>query len=84
MFNDGQFWERVQAGELKAVLMEEGSARPEAQQPPGTRSQMISYRDSTDKEIARVHPDAYALFQLAAYSPYFTRVRNPTVSNSPL
>jgi hypothetical protein len=35
--------------------MEERLAPPAANQPPGTRSQMISYRDSNDKEIARVH-----------------------------
>jgi len=55
MFNDGRYWEQVQAGELTAVLMEERMAPSSAGQPPGTRSQMISYRDVSDKEIARVH-----------------------------
>lgn len=35
--------------------MEERQASSSANQLPGTRSQMISYRDSQDKEIARVH-----------------------------
>ena len=55
LFNDGRYFERVQTGELKAVLMEDRPAPPAADQPPGTRSQMISYRDASDKEIARVH-----------------------------
>lgn len=35
--------------------MEDRAAPSAANQPPGTRSQMISYRDASDKEIARVH-----------------------------
>lgn len=55
LFNDGRYFERLKAGELRAVVMEERPAPSAANQPPGTRSQMISYRDATDKEIARVH-----------------------------
>ncbi len=55
MFNDGRYWEQMQAGVLKAVVLEERPAPKGANQPPGTRSQMISYHDSEDNEIARVH-----------------------------
>ena len=55
LFNDGRYFERLQAGELRAVITEDRPAPSGANQPPGTRSQMISYRDVSDKEIARVH-----------------------------
>lgn len=47
----------MRRGELRAVVLEEG--RPEielaAKEPLGTVSQMVSYRDSNDDEVARVH-----------------------------
>jgi len=56
IFNREQYWERVQSGEFKAVLLEDRiPAHIEADVPRGTRSQMISYRDVNGDEVARVH-----------------------------
>jgi hypothetical protein len=50
------YFSRLQAGELKAVLLEEGHPAPEKSgQPFCTRSQQLSYRDSNNSEVARVH-----------------------------
>ena len=55
-FNDGGYWERVQSGELSAVLLEDRHpALTAAKEPTCTHSQMISYRDQNGNEIARVH-----------------------------
>ena len=56
IFNNGQYWERLKSGELKAVLLED--RHPSlmlANEPFCTHSQMVSYRDATDNEVARVH-----------------------------
>lgn len=55
MFNNGKFFEQAQSGALVVVVMEDRVAPPTAGQPPGTRSQMISYRDKDGNEVARVH-----------------------------
>jgi len=55
-FNEGRYWERLVEGEFTAVIMEH--RHPSlmlANEPFCTFSQMVSYRDSQDKEIARVH-----------------------------
>jgi hypothetical protein len=55
-FNDGKYWERCKSGEFTAVVME--SRHPSltaASEPFCTQSQMISYRDADNTEIARVH-----------------------------
>jgi len=54
-FNTGRFWERVQAGELTAYEIDRGVPGPNKGEPPGTISQMMSYRDRDDNEVARVH-----------------------------
>lgn len=56
-FNDGKYWERVKNGELRPVVLGEGTPQPEmlAKEPPGTVSQSLSYRDQNNDEIARVH-----------------------------
>jgi hypothetical protein len=54
MFNKGRYWERAQEGEFQQVLMAEGKSSP-THEPPGTRSQLISYRDANGNEVARVH-----------------------------
>ena len=55
-FNDGRYWERVQAGELATVLLEDRHPSVmAANEPICTRSQMISYRDQNENEVARVH-----------------------------
>lgn len=56
IFNREQYWERVQRGELQTVLLEEHIPQYVTKDiPAGTRSQMISYRDAADNEVARVH-----------------------------
>ena len=55
MFNESGVWERVQSGELVAVVLESRNAPALSGQPSGTLSQSISYRDPDGNEIARVH-----------------------------
>ena len=56
IFNEGNYWEKTKTGELVTVLMEDRHpARILAQEPTCTRSQMISYRDNENNEVARVH-----------------------------
>lgn len=56
MFNEGGYLERVQTGSLRAVILEDRHpALPKANEPHCTHSQIISYRDAGDNEIARVH-----------------------------
>jgi len=56
MFNDGHYWERAQKGELTMVTIENRHpALTLANEPFCTYSQMVSYRDQDNNEIARVH-----------------------------
>jgi len=56
IFNAEQYWERVQNGEFNTVLLEDRHpALTLANEPFCTRSQMISYRDVQNNEVARVH-----------------------------
>lgn len=54
-FNDGRYFERVKSGDVTATIIDDRPAPPNADQPSGTRSQMISYRDLDGNEVARVH-----------------------------
>lgn len=56
-FNRGKYWERMKNGEFRPVVLEEGRPQKEVadKEPLGTVSQMISYRDSNDDEVVRVH-----------------------------
>ncbi len=54
LFNKGRYWERAQAGEFTELLREDRTP-PLTFEPPGTRSQMISYLDANGNEVARVH-----------------------------
>jgi len=55
-FNDGQYLERLQVGELSATVLENRHpALLLANEPFCTKSQMVSYRDQDDNEVARVH-----------------------------
>jgi hypothetical protein len=59
-FNRGGYWDRLQQGELTAVILREGNPRPEISEKwPGCKSYLISYRDEKDNEIARVHQYGY-------------------------
>ena len=56
-FNRGKYWERAFNGEFIQVVVAQGQPQPEiaAKEPPGTVSQIVSYRDSNNDEVARVH-----------------------------
>jgi hypothetical protein len=56
MFNEEGLWEKTKTGELSTVLLEDRHpALTVANEPFCTRSQMVSYRDVSDNEVARVH-----------------------------
>lgn len=54
-FNAGRYHERVGANELIAAVETERLARPEANQQPGTVSQMVWYYDASLRRVALVH-----------------------------
>jgi hypothetical protein len=55
-FNEGKYWERLRKGEYTAVLLEDRHpSLIAANEPFCTRSQMVSYIDRNNNEIARVH-----------------------------
>jgi hypothetical protein len=55
-FNRGMYWERMKAGEFTAVVRKPGKPQPEIlAQWPTAISQSVSYLDSMNNEIARVH-----------------------------
>jgi len=56
-FNKGNYRERLARGEFKCVVIHQGAPELDvaAKEPVGTVSQLVSYRDSSDNEIARVH-----------------------------
>src|SRR4051812_36036735 len=55
-FNSGNYWQKAKEGELKPVVIEDRHpSLPLACVPFCTYSQMVSYRDGDDNEIARVH-----------------------------
>jgi hypothetical protein len=55
MFNEERFAERAEAGEIKAVVVHSGTPSPDVGLPLGTRSELVSYRDTNDLELARAH-----------------------------
>jgi len=56
LFNDGRYWERVHSGELQVVTLEDRHpSLMAANEPLCTHSQMLSYRDPSGHEVARVH-----------------------------
>src|SRR4029453_81011 len=56
LFNEGRYWERLQAGELRARCRREGHpAPPESGQPYFTQSQGVAYFEKDNKEVARIH-----------------------------
>lgn len=55
-FNSGRYWERARAGEFLIVVIEDRHpSLTKANEPFCTRSQMVSYRDANNDEVARVH-----------------------------
>jgi hypothetical protein len=56
LFNEGQYWDRMRNGEFTPVLLEDRHPSVmKADEPFCTQSQSISYRDSEDREVVRVH-----------------------------
>lgn len=56
MFNEGGYWDKAKSGEFTSVTLEHRHpALTAANEPFCTYSQMVSYRDASDNEIARVH-----------------------------
>ena len=55
MFNEGRYWERVQAGELVVVPIHEGKPMPDKEQPSGTKTVTVSIRDHDGSELAHAH-----------------------------
>lgn len=56
MFNEGGYWAKAQSGELTVVTMEHRHpSLTAANEPYCTYSQMLSYRNADNMEIARVH-----------------------------
>lgn len=47
--------ERTERGEIKAIVVHSGTPNPDLGLPPGSVSQLISYRDFNDLELARAH-----------------------------
>lgn len=56
MFNQGQYWEKVQRGEITTrILSERHPALPLANEPFCTRSQVLAYYNDQNERIAIVH-----------------------------
>lgn len=56
IFNEGKYWEKTKSGEFSAVAIEDRHpSLTVANEPFCTRSQMISYRDQSNNEVARAH-----------------------------
>ena len=56
MFNEQGLWEKTKSGELTTVTLEDRHpSLTAANEPFCTHSQMVSYRDASDNEVARVH-----------------------------
>ncbi|MBI3424903.1 MAG: hypothetical protein HY011_18355 [Acidobacteria bacterium] len=56
MFNNGQFWEKVQQGEMTAkVLKDRHPSLPLANEPFCTRSQLVAYFNDQNERVALVH-----------------------------
>jgi hypothetical protein len=54
-FNDGGYWEKAKSGLLKQVVLEENISTLLPDEVGPIRSQMVSYRDENNQEIARIH-----------------------------
>ena len=56
MFNERSYWEKTKSGEFTAVTLEHRHpSLTAANEPYCTYSQMVSYRDASGNEMARVH-----------------------------
>jgi hypothetical protein len=55
IFNDDGYWEKVKNGELQTFLLEACISKLLTHETCEIQSQMLSYRDSTGEEVARIH-----------------------------
>ena len=56
LFNDGLYWSRAKQGDLRQILIKEKHpSPPRSSEPICTLSQILSYVDATDNEVALVH-----------------------------
>ncbi len=55
IFNEAGYWEKAKKGEFTAHLLESNVSKTLSQETVEIVSQMVSYRDSTGREMARVH-----------------------------
>jgi hypothetical protein len=54
LFNEAGLYERSRSGEIQALVTYDQPAHPRSGQPPGTRSQLVTYYEN-GKEVATVH-----------------------------
>src|SRR5260370_31823478 len=55
LFNSSGYWQQTQTGNLTAAVRKSSPAKREDNQPSATKSQIISYLDAGNSEVARVH-----------------------------
>ena len=55
LFNEGRYADLVSYGVLSERLIRENAPSPSANQPPGTRSQILAYLDSRGNQVCIVH-----------------------------
>jgi hypothetical protein len=56
MFNEGGYWDKAKSGEFTTVTIDDRHpSLTAANEPFCTFSQMVSYRDASGNEVARVH-----------------------------
>ncbi len=56
IFNEERIWERAKSGEFSAITMKDRHpSLTAANEPYCTRSQIVSYRDSSGNEVAKIH-----------------------------
>jgi hypothetical protein len=54
-FNDGLYWDKTKTGNLTVHVLESHKSMSLPEETLEIESQMLSYRDSTGGEVARVH-----------------------------
>jgi len=54
-FNTNGYWERAKTGELKQEVLSSSPKNGLTNETLEIQSQMVSYKDSTGQEVARVH-----------------------------
>lgn len=54
LFNGGRYWEEARAGRLSQAVKWERTPHL-ANEPPGTRSQVVAYYDAEGRRVAIVH-----------------------------